>query len=62
MTGLDTKVLVRYIVRDDPIQTRAADDLIEGQPDAPAFINHIVLCEIVWVLRKACECEKDLIV
>lgn len=29
MTGLDTNVLVRYIVRDDPAQTRKATRLIE---------------------------------
>lgn len=37
MIGLDTNVLVRYIVRDDPKQTAAATALIEQRctPDSP---------------------------
>ena len=52
MKGVDTNVLVRYLVRDDPDQTAVADRFIEGDctADAPAFIAHIVLCELVWVL------------
>lgn len=55
MTGLDTNVLVRYITRDDEAQTRAADRLIESATDAadPLFINHVVLCELVWVLARS---------
>ena len=36
MTGLDTNVLVRYIVRDDAAQTERADTLLqEFSPEAP---------------------------
>lgn len=53
MTGLDTNVLIRYMVQDDPTQSARAIDLIERQctADAPGFINRIVLCEIAWVLQ-----------
>lgn len=55
MIGIDTNVLIRYIVQDDPRQARAATRLIEGQCSAedPGFISHMVLCEFVWVLSSA---------
>jgi predicted nucleic-acid-binding protein len=53
--GLDTNVLVRYLVQDDPGQARKAARLIrrECTRESPGFINRIVLCEIVWVLEAA---------
>ena len=54
MIGLDTNVLVRYIVRDDPRQTHAATDLIESscRPDSPGIVTLVVMCELVWVLER----------
>jgi len=52
MTGLDTNVLVRYIVRDDAAQTERADTLLqEFSPEAPGFISLVALAELFWVLR-----------
>jgi predicted nucleic-acid-binding protein len=53
--GLDTNVLIRYLVQDDPVQARQATDLIERRctAEAPGVINLIVLCEVVWVLTTA---------
>lgn len=55
MIGLDTNVLVRYLVQDDPAQTRRANALINGALDRGdrCAIGIIVLCELVWVLRDA---------
>lgn len=55
MIGLDTNVLVRYLVHDDPVQARKASQLIarECTRETPGFINRIVLCEVVWVLETA---------
>ena len=55
MIGLDTNVLVRYLVEDDPEQTATAAKLIEKQctADDPGFVNRVVLCELVWVLESA---------
>ena len=52
MIGLDTNILVRYIVRDDPRQTKAATQLIESRctSEDPGLVASIVLCELVWVL------------
>jgi len=60
MTGLDTNVLVRYITQDDPQQSILATQFIEKQctPESPGFINYIVLCELVWVLRRCYKAER----
>ncbi|RKX37446.1 MAG: PIN domain-containing protein [Verrucomicrobia bacterium] len=54
MIGLDTNVLVRYIVQDDPEQARLATRALEAQCTAksPGRINVIVLCELIWVLAR----------
>lgn len=61
MIGIDTNVIVRYIVQDDPEQAKAATKLIEQScsSDNPGYINHIVLCEIVWVLRRNYKLDKQ---
>lgn len=53
MIGLDTNVLVRYIVKDDPRQAAAATEAIEKlcRPEDPGWINLIVIFELVWVLQ-----------
>lgn len=64
MIGIDTNVLVRHLVQDDPGQSRKATQLITNQctRDDPGFINRIVLCELVWVLESAYGYPKDTIV
>ena len=63
MIGIDTNVLIRYIVQDDPEQSAKAVRFIEANcsKNAPGFINSIVLCEIVWVLKRAYKYNKNLI-
>ncbi|MGH7812833.1 MAG: PIN domain-containing protein [Candidatus Binataceae bacterium] len=55
MIGIDTNILVRYLVQDDPEQGRKAERFItdECSAESPGFINRIVLCETVWVLESA---------
>ena len=50
MIGLDTNVQVRYLVQDDPGQSRKATQVIAKRctRDDSGFINRIVLCELVW--------------
>ncbi|MDX2458145.1 MAG: type II toxin-antitoxin system VapC family toxin [Gammaproteobacteria bacterium] len=54
MIGLDTNVVIRYLVQDDNKQSAAATRLVDKSltTDTPAYINHITLCEIVWVLQR----------
>lgn len=53
MIGLDTNILVRLLVKDDIGQMEQAQRFVDENctPDAPAFINCIVLAELVWVLE-----------
>jgi predicted nucleic-acid-binding protein len=62
--GLDTNVLVRYFVADDPKQHAEAVALIEGEltPEAPGLVHPVALCELVWVLRRAYKVPKAEIV
>lgn len=48
--ALDTNVLVRYLTWDDPRQAAEAAKAIEAS-DTVA-ISSIVLCELVWVLKR----------
>jgi len=55
MIALDTNMLVRFLVQDDPKQSLQAGRLIEKAVDrqVPLFISDVVMCETVWVLASA---------
>ncbi|MFN5882175.1 MAG: PIN domain-containing protein [Burkholderiales bacterium] len=51
MIGLDTNVLVRYIMQDDPRQSPKASALIESlTAEVPGFVTLVSLVELSWVL------------
>lgn len=51
MIGLDTNVLVRYIMQDDPRQSPKATRLIESlDAENPGFIAVVSVVELYWVL------------
>jgi predicted nucleic-acid-binding protein len=51
MIGLDTNVLVRYIMQDDVRQAAKATKLIESlSEDRPGFIGLVGIVELYWVL------------
>ena len=59
MTGLDTNVLVRYIMQDDPRQSALATRLLESlTADAPGFVSLISVVELSWVLSSAYELDR----
>lgn len=60
MTGLDTNVLVRYLVKDDQKQGDRAASFIRTKIDSgeSCYLNYIVLCELVWVLESAYRYKK----
>ena len=64
MRGVDTNILVRYIVADDPAQLRAATRFIEHEcsPQEPGFINRVVLAEVVWVLESSYRLPRSAVV
>ena len=54
MIALDTNVLVRFLVQDDPEQARMAGEMIERLTGTdPGFVGREVLVELVWVLERA---------
>lgn len=63
MIGLDTNVLIRYLMSDDEEQSASARALIEGAADRgePMLICHVVLCEVTWVLARAFRVPKDVL-
>ena len=58
-TGLDTNVLVRFLVQDDLEQGRAAKDLIATfTEEKVGFVCREVLIELVWVLERAYDLQR----
>jgi predicted nucleic-acid-binding protein len=53
MIGLDTNIILRYLLQDDAKQTRHANQIIDRQlsEQNPGFISLVTVLEIVWVLR-----------
>ena len=53
MIGLDTNVLIRYLVQDDIRQSKTATSFIEKRctEEQPCCVGHITLCELAWVLE-----------
>ena len=64
MFGLDTNVLVRFLLRDDPQQAECAKRVIDealaaGEPVAVALL---AILETEWVLRSRAKLEKKTVI
>jgi len=61
MIGIDTNVLVRFLVRDDRLQFEKVQRLIrrEASQGETVFISQLVLLETEWVLRSRYALEKS---
>lgn len=61
MIGLDTNLLVRYLTQDDAAQSKQAARIIDAaiEADEDLYLNHIVVCELTWVLSRAYGYAKD---
>lgn len=56
MVGLDTNVLVRYIMQDDAVQSAKATALIESlDADNPGYVTVVSVVELYWVLTSCYE-------
>jgi predicted nucleic-acid-binding protein len=63
MIGLDTNVLVRYIMQDDARQAPLATRLMESLSVAePGFVPLVAVVEFAWVLTSAYELERSQLV
>jgi predicted nucleic-acid-binding protein len=60
MLGIDTNVLVRFLVRDDEAQFEKANRLIKREVGAKedVFVSLLVLLETEWVLRSRYNLQK----
>lgn len=54
MIGMDSNVLVRYLVQDEARQSAIATRLIDSELSVsnPGFISLMVLAEVCWVLKR----------
>lgn len=64
MIGIDTNVLVRYLVRDDQAQFARARRLVNREVNSgePVLVSLLVLMEAEWVLRSRYDLSKSEIV
>ena len=52
MIGVDTNVLLRYLLDDDPRQSPKAAAFFEARSEKdPAFLSLVAIVEVVWNLR-----------
>jgi predicted nucleic-acid-binding protein len=59
MIGLDTNVVVRYVMQDDAAQSPQAARIIENlSAEAPGFISLVSVIELFWVFT-SCYALKD---
>lgn len=64
MLGVDTNVLVRFLIRDDEAQFEKARKLIKREVAAGhrVFVSQLVLLETEWVLRSRYGLPKNTII
>jgi predicted nucleic-acid-binding protein len=62
MICLDSNILLRYLLDDEPAQAKAARNLIRLRcsPDEPGFVPIIVFSEVVWSLKRYEKADRPL--
>ena len=60
MIGLDTNVLARYVLDDDPIWSPIVTAFLDTElsADRPGYINPVTLAELVWTLRRRSDYDR----
>jgi predicted nucleic-acid-binding protein len=62
MIGLDTNILLRLVLKDDPVQTELAIGLVDSlSKEKPGYVNCITLLEFTWYLRRRLKLERRLV-
>ena len=61
MIALDANILVRLLTNDDARQAAKAETWLRDNASArvPASVDHIVLCELAWVLERSHGYERE---
>jgi predicted nucleic-acid-binding protein len=54
MIGIDTNLLIRFILEDDPVWSKPVARFLENElsPERPGYINLVVLAELAWSVRR----------
>lgn len=53
MTGLDTNILVRFFLQDDPLQSPKADQIMGSlSPSEKGWVGVATILELLWVLSR----------
>jgi predicted nucleic-acid-binding protein len=55
--SVDTNILVRAVLQDDPEQGRAASELLKES--SLIAVSLPCLCELVWILRRGAKLSRD---
>ncbi len=60
MIGIDTNILLRLWLNDDPAQNKRIDTLLAAHGNMPGsvLVTDVVLAEAVWTLKSAFEQDK----
>ena len=54
LTGIDTNVLLRALLQDDPVQSPvAAKIMLSFTPENPGFVTQVALVETYWMLSRS---------
>jgi predicted nucleic-acid-binding protein len=55
LIALDTNLLVRLLTNDEPRQAAKVEAWLRDNatPKTPAYVDHVVLCELAWVLERS---------
>lgn len=60
MIGIDTNVVIRFLVQDDEAQARIATRLMSRLTrQNPGFVSSVVLAEVTWVLARAYKYSRE---
>jgi predicted nucleic-acid-binding protein len=61
LIGLDTNIIIRYLLDDDPIWSPVVTEFVDSRltPDRPGYVNVITLVELVWSLRRRPEYDRS---
>ncbi|KAA2242274.1 PIN domain-containing protein [Salinarimonas soli] len=61
MIGIDTNLLIRFILQDDPVWSEPAARFLETElsPERPGYVNVVVLAELAWSVRKASGFDRE---
>jgi predicted nucleic-acid-binding protein len=63
MIGLDTNILVRYFVKDDPGQTqRTAEFIYSLSPANPGWVGLAVILELIWAVTRIYKVKKERVI